>query len=455
MNSDEDDNDTKDNDTSSDSLATRRCALDLLETVLRRKTALDIALDRNTDFLELGMRDRAFTRMLVTTTIRRLGQIDDLITFAQERPDALKTDVIRNILRLGITQIFFMNVPDHASVDTCVRLTEEKGMSRQTGFVNAILRRLTRDGSERLSRQDAARLNTPEWLLKLWIEDYGLNIAARIAEANMNEAPLDITVKNKEERAQWGIALQATELSTGTLRRESGGNVRELQGFEEGKWWIQDAAAAIPAELFGNISGANVVDLCAAPGGKTMQLATLGAQVTSIDRSAKRLKRLEENVARIKLEENVHIETSDAASWSPSADMKDHGGATHILLDAPCSATGTIRRHPDTGHLKSSKDIEGLISIQTRLLNRAAEVLAINGTLIYCTCSLQKCEGEQQIAAFLNTHPNYERLPIKAEEIGNNEELINEDGDLRIFPFHLSEHGGLDGFFISRLARKS
>jgi len=455
MNSDEENNNTKDNNSTSDTLATRRCAMDLLESVLRRKTALDIALDRNTAFAALGMRDRAFTRMLVTTTIRRLGQIDDLIDFAQERPDALKTDIVRNILRLGITQIFFMNVPDHASVDTCVRLTEEKGMSRQTGFVNAILRKLTRDGSERLSHQDGPRLNTPEWLLKLWIEDYGLHTAARIAEANMNEAPLDITVKNKDESTYWSKTLQASELSTGTLRRTTGGNVRELQGFDEGKWWIQDAAAAIPAGLFGDITNAHVADLCAAPGGKTLQLAALGAQVISIDRSAKRLKRLEENVTRMGMADNVKIEVSDAASWTPPSEITEQRGLTHVLLDAPCSATGTIRRHPDTGYLKSPKDIEGLNSIQTRLLNRTAEVLAIGGTLIYCTCSLQKSEGEHQIKAFLDTHPNFERKPIAAEEIGDYKDLINENGDLRIFPFHLAEHNGLDGFFVSRLTRLS
>ena len=455
MNSEEENNDTKDINVTGDKLATRRCALNLLGAILRRKTALNIALDSNTDFAALGLRDRAFTRMLVTTTLRRLGQIDDLIAFAQERPDALKTDIVRNILRLGITQIFFMNVPDHASVDTCVRLTEEKNMVRQTGFVNALLRRLIREGSERLSRQDAPRLNTPEWLLKLWIEDYGLRTAARIAEANMKEAPLDITVKNKDERAYWSSALQATELSTGTLRRLAGGNIRELQGFDEGKWWIQDAAAAIPAQLFGDISGAHVVDMCAAPGGKTIQLSALGAQVTSIDRSTKRLKKLEENVARMGLAENIQIEVSDAASWNPPAEMMKNDGPAYILLDAPCSATGTIRRHPDTGYLKSPKDIEGLSSIQQRLLDHSAEVLAIGGMLIYCTCSLQKSEGEYQIAAFLEKHPNFERIPIRAEEIGGYEELINDNGDLRTLPFHLAEHGGLDGFFISRLTRRS
>ncbi len=455
MNSNEEDNNTKDINASSDALATRRCALELLDAVLRQKTALDVALERSSNFAELGMRDRAFARMLVTTTIRRLGQIDDLITFAQERPDALKTDIVRNILRLGITQIFFMNVPNHASVDTCVRLAQEKGMSRQSGFINAILRRLTREGSERLACQDASRLNTPEWLLKLWIEDHGLNTAARIAEANMNEAPLDITVKNRDEQAYWGGALQATTLSTGTLRRLGGGNVRELHGYDDGKWWIQDAAAAIPAMLFGDVTGANVIDLCAAPGGKTMQLAALGAHVTSIDRSARRLNRLKENVARMGLEESVEIEISDAESWKPPAKVTNAGGPAYILLDAPCSATGTIRRNPDTGYLKSPKDIEGLTAIQARLLNSAAEILAVGGTLVYCTCSLQKCEGEHQIDTFLTTHPDFTRVPVNPQEVGGYEELVNENGDLRIFPFHLAESGGLDGFFISRLKRNN
>ena len=210
---------------------------------------------------------------------------------------------------------------------------------------------------------------------------------------------------------------------------------------------------AIPAQLFGDITGAHVVDLCAAPGGKTLQLAAMGAQVTSIDRSARRLKRLEENVARMKLTDQVRIETSDAANWSLPADMVAQGGAAYILLDAPCSATGTIRRHPDTGYLKSPRDIEGLVAVQQRLLERAAALLAVGGRLIYCTCSLQKCEGEQQIDVFLAAHPDFERVPVYQDEVGGYAEMINEQGDLRIFPFHLAEQGGLDGFFISRLTR--
>lgn len=447
MNSPENTTKEIENKGTEDDLASRRCALEILHRVINKRTALDIALDSSSVFAHLPPRDRAFTRMLITTTIRRLGQIDDLITSAMDRPDALKTDVVLNIMRLGVTQIFFMDVADHAAVDTAVRLADEKGMSRQKGFVNAILRTLIREGAARIQKQDAPRLNTPEWLLKLWIEDYGLSEAARIAEANMSEAPLDITVKNIGDRPYWGNVLQASELSTGTLRRVLGGNIRELEGFDDGKWWIQDAAAAIPAQLFGDVTGEHVIDMCAAPGGKTLQLAAMGATVTAIDRSAKRLKRLEENLERMDLTDKVSIEISDAASWNPV------DAPQRILLDAPCSATGTIRRHPDTGYLKSMKDITSLMTVQERLLNHAADVLGVGGVIVYCTCSLQKAEGEKQIEKFLQHHTNFERIEIQPQEIGDYEELINEHGDLRILPTHLSGQGGMDGFFVSRLTR--
>jgi len=435
------------NEKPSDDLAARICALNLLSRVINKRNALDVALDSSSEFVGLPPRDRAFARMLLTTTIRRLGQIDDLITYAQERPDALKTEAVRNILRLGVTQIFFMEVADHAAVDTCVRLAEEKNMPRQKGFINAMLRTLIKKGEVRIEKQDAPRLNTPDWLLKIWIEDYGLNVAAKIAQANMSEAPLDITVKDIADRPYWGNVLQASELSTGTLRRVIGGNIRDMEGFDDGKWWIQDAAAAIPALLFGNVDGEHVVDLCAAPGGKTLQLASMGANVTAVDRSAKRLKRLEENLERIGLKDKVTVEIADAVSW------KNVQKPARILLDAPCSATGTIRRHPDTGYLKSVQDITSLMSVQERLLNHAGEMLEIGGVLIYCTCSLQKSEGEHQIEKFLNNNANFKRIPIEAHEIGDYEEMINDNGDLRMLPYHLSNQGGLDGFFVSRLTK--
>ncbi len=428
-------------------LQPRKVALDMLSNVLDRKVSLDIVLDSHEGFADLDVKDRAFTRMLLTTTLRRLGQIDDLIIFAQDRPNDLKTPVIRNILRLGVAQIFFMAVPDYASVDSSVLLAQDNGMTRQKGFVNALLRKLVRKGHDRLEKQDAGRLNTPSWLLEIWIKDYGLKVAAQIAHANLSEAALDISIKDKSKVEYWQDRLNATKLRISSLRRESGGNIRNLEGFDEGEWWVQDASAAIPATLFGDIKGQKVIDMCAAPGGKTLQLASMGAQVIAIDRSAKRLKRLQENLERTSLQEFVNIDISDASLCKPSEMVK------YILLDAPCSATGTIRRHPDISYLKSLKDISGLVSIQKRLLDHAAEIIDVNGIIIYCTCSLQKDEGEHQIENFLDNNKNFIRLPIKAVEIGDYAYMVNDDGDIRIFPYHLSDLGGMDGFFISRLKR--
>lgn len=429
-------------------LGARHAAHDILNSVLIGKQSLDAALEDSPPLKKLSARDRAFTRMLVATTLRRLGQIDDLINKALERPDSIKNDSLKNILRLGVCQLMFMDVPDHAAVDTSVRLTEANAMDSQKGFVNGVLRTMTRTGKEWLARQDAGRLNTPEWLLKMWIADFGLRTAAEIAQANLSEATLDITVKDAESKVHWASTLKASELSTGTLRKMSGGAVQDMPGFGEGMWWVQDAAAAIPARLFGNLNGCHVVDMCAAPGGKTMQLAAMGASVTAIDRSAQRLKRVKENLERLRLEEKVEIIASDATVWKPKE------APQRILLDAPCSATGTIRRNPDVPHLKTPQDLQRLVDTQTRILNHAADILGSGGILVYCTCSLQKCEGEDQIEALLKARPDMQRVPIDLAEVGMYQDFINENGDLRIMPFHLAAHGGIDGFFVSRLTKK-
>ncbi len=438
--------------TESDVLAARLCGLEILDLVLNQRQMLDHAIENTKDFIKLSPRDRAFVRMLVATTLRRMGQIDDLIARAQERPDSLKSLQLRNILRLGACQLFFTEVPDHASVDTSVNLAELIGMDRQKGFVNALLRTLIRNGRDWIAKQDAPRLNTPEWLLKIWIADYGLREAAEIATANMAEAPLDITVKDNKDSAYWAASLKASVLSTGTLRRMAGGNIRELEGFDQGSWWIQDAAAALPAKLLGPVENETVVDLCAAPGGKTLQLAAMGANVIALDRSAQRLKRLEENVQRMALQEKVQVVAVDATVWTPP---KNEPAPQRILLDAPCSATGTIRRHPDLPHLKMPRDMEGLIAVQSRLLAQAGKILGVGGLLIYCSCSLQKDEGERQVEAFLSRNPNFQRVPIAPEEIGNYGELIDPNGDLRILPFHLAAQGGIDGFYVARLTKVS
>lgn len=430
-------------------LNARAVCLDILIHVLDKKQPLDHVLDDHGVYLKMPARDKAFARMLIATTLRRLGQIDDLISRLQDRPDqSTMMPKVRHILRLGLCQMFFMNVPDHAAVDTAVKMAEMNNIERAKGFINAILREAQRSGRVYVDKQDAARMNTPEWLLKTWIADYDLKTAAQIATANMAEASVDITVKDEDSRNFWSAELHASSFPTGSLRLPSGsGAVQNLSGFDDGMWWVQDAAASIPVLLLGDVHDRHVVDMCAAPGGKTAQLAARGAHVVAIDRSAARLKRLHANMQRLRLEDHVETVTTDASMWRPkhAPDM--------ILLDAPCSATGTIRRHPDILHLKAPRDIDRLRDTQARLLDHAFDILAPGGTIVYCTCSIQKDEGERQISAFLQRCRAAVKVPVQPDEIGDMSELITQDGDVRILPYHRASSGGMDGFFISRIIK--
>jgi len=430
-------------------LHARKVALHILQQVFGQRHTLDQALEESRDFSSLQQRDRAFVRMLVTTVIRRLGQIDDLIRRSLSRPDQpLNPPILEYVLRLGVAQLIFMNVPDHAAVNTSVMLVESEGHGRVKGFVNALMRRIAAEGKDWTTRQDIARLNTPEWLLKMWIEDFGLKNAIEIAMANLQEAPLDISLKRLVTADTMIETLGAIALPTGSLRLQNSKMVQDLPGFQDGMWWVQDAAAAIPVKLFGDrIDGQTVIDLCAAPGGKTAQLASMGANVIAVDRSAKRLHRLQENMKRLRLDDRVKIEVADAAVW------KSRNKVPFILLDAPCSATGTVRRNPDVIWMKTANDIHSLIELQSHLLDNAIQMLEEGGTLIYCTCSLQKAEGEYQIERVLETYSNIVRDPIFAHELGGLSDIVTPRGDIRILPSHLSNIGGMDGFFISRLRK--
>jgi 16S rRNA (cytosine967-C5)-methyltransferase len=435
-----------------ESLSSRSTALEILQAVLRRNGTLDEAASGHLGFAKLEPRDRAFVRLLVATSLRRLGQIDALIAVCLERPVEMKMPAVHDILRLGIAQLLFLKTPPHAAVDTSVALAEEVGHGALKGLVNAVLRRLSREGATIVDAQDAAKLNTPGWLWESWIAAYGEGTARKIAEAHMAEPPLDITVKSHAEshRESWASRLSAAILPTGSLRRPiaqegGGGAIPELPGFAEGEWWVQDAAAAIPASLFGNITGRSAIDLCAAPGGKTAQLAAAGAKVTAVDVSATRIKLLRENMNRLHLPADFIC--ADASVWHPREK------ADCVLLDAPCTATGTLRRHPDIARLKSPKDVTRLMAVQDRLLDAATAMLATGGTLVYCTCSLQPEEGEQRIAALLDRKSGLVRVPIAPPDVGGLAELLTAEGALRTLPCHLSAQGGMDGFYAARLRR--
>jgi len=421
----------------------RAIALDVFEAVLHRRRPLDETLAANRDLARLEPRDRAFARLVVATVLRRLGQIDAAIDGRMERPLPAKRAVVRDILRLGVAQIAFLDTAPHAAVDTSVALAHTRSQASLAGLVNAVLRRIAEAGS--LPPDDPRHLNVPDWLWDSWTAAYGLETAAAIASAHLVEAPLDITPKDPDALAHWAAALGAEILPTSSLRRQAGGDPVQLPGFAEGAWWVQDAAAALPARLMGDVSGRRVADLCAAPGGKTAQLAVAGAAVTAVDISAKRLDRLRQNLGRLGLAAELVV--ADAVDWMPPEQFDA------VLLDAPCTATGTLRRHPDIAWTKSPDDVVRLAALQGRLLEAALRIVKPGGMLVYATCSLQPEECEQRIAALLAAGAGAERLPAGPGEFPGLEVAITAAGDLRTLPCHWSESGGIDGFYACRLRR--
>jgi len=433
-------------------LGARRASTALLTAVLQEGRPLDEALateqDINGTLARLDPRDRGFARTIAATALRRHGQITDILKHFLDKPLPPKSGIARQILVGALAELLFLDVAPHATVSACVALAKTDRNARHfSGLINAVLRRASRDGAAIRDAQDPVSLNTPDWLLESWRAAYGDATAEAIARAHLVEAPLDISVKS--DATGWAEKLAGSVLPTGSVRLMEGGRVDTLPGFGDGEWWVQDAAAALPARLFGEVSGTRVLDMCAAPGGKTLELAAAGAQVTALDRSAKRLVRVTHNLKRTRLEADVV--TADALTWDPPAGAAPFD---HVLLDAPCSATGTIRRHPDIPLLKSTRDLSKLVAQQKRLLERAAELTARGGLLIYCTCSLQPEEGEAQIEGFLSDHPEFERLPVRADELSGLDGALTPNGDLRTLPTLWAETGGMDGFFAARLRRR-
>jgi 16S rRNA (cytosine967-C5)-methyltransferase len=419
-----------------------------MQVVLVKQQPLDSAIAAHDRMRQLEPRDRAFARLLVATALRRLGEIDARLDRHLHRPLPAKSVLVRHALRLGAVQLICLGTPPHAAVDRTVGLLRGRLMGFR-GLVNAVLRKLAAETAAAAAAGTAddtgapGRVNTPDWLWQSWVDGYGEETAVAIAAAHRNEAPLDITVK--EDAAGWAERLEATVLPTGSLRRTGGGDPAALPGYAEGGWWIQDAAAALPTRLLDVRAGETVIDLCAAPGGKTAQLAAAGAIVTAVERSAARTVRLTGNLDRLGLD--ARIVKADAVAWRPDAP------ADAVLLDAPCSATGTIRRHPDIPWLKQPKDVARLADLQGRLLHAAIDMAKPGGRIVFATCSLQPEEGPAQIAALLEGKAPVALDPVRPDELPGLAEALSPDGTVRTLPCHWAAEGGLDGFYIARLRR--
>ena len=427
-------------------LQARQLASYLLKAVLRDRQPFDEAFaasSAKTAFAGLAFRDRAFARAIAATALRRLGEIEDMLGHFLERPLPQDAFEARFILIAGAVQLVFMEVAPHAAIGLAVEQTKATRAARHfSGLINAVLRRLSENKVKILAEQNAGKLNAPEWLWRRWVRHYGEETAGKIAAAHLEEPPLDLSVK--AHAAAWAESLSGSVLPWGTVRISVKGRIEDIEGYDDGAWWVQDAAAALPALLLGDVRGLRVADLCAAPGGKTAQLAARGAHVTAVDISASRLRRLRENLTRLDLK--AETVQANASEWTPPEPFDA------VLLDAPCSATGTIRRNPDIPYLKSEADIKALAAVQARLLKHALTLVKPGGQLVCATCSLEPEEGEEQIRALLTQRTEIALLPIRPDELGIPPEAITAQGMLRTLPFHA---GGMDGFFAARLVLQS
>ncbi|MGX9964243.1 RsmB/NOP family class I SAM-dependent RNA methyltransferase [Roseomonas sp. F4] len=411
-------------------LGTRSAALLLLAAVFDRHRPLEEALDQLPAALE--PRDRAAAHRLAAAVLRHAGSLDAVLEPALRREPP---PVVRAALRMGAAELLLLGTPAHAAVAATVAVVPRPF----AGLVNAVLRKVSTEGAEVYESLDRERLDTPPWLWSAWHAAYGAAGVRAIARAHQSAAPLDLTLAPGATPPEGAV-----ELPSGSWRLPAGTRVTDLPGLAEGSFWVQDAAAALPARLLAVKPGERVADLCAAPGGKTAQLATAGGVVTAVERDPKRAARLRENLARLKL--TVTVEEADAAHWMPSEASFDA-----VLLDAPCSATGIIRRHPDIPHLKRPKDIAPLVEAQARLLAQAVKLLRPGGRLVMATCSLQPEEGEAHLAraAALGLVPD----PIAPTELPGLRTALIRGGTMRTRPDMWAEQGGIDGFFAARFRK--
>jgi 16S rRNA (cytosine967-C5)-methyltransferase len=404
----------------------------MLSAVLGRGRSLDHQLDALSG---LAPRDAGFARALASQTLRHLGVLDAVVRhFVPKPPPPHKAGPTSEILLLGACELLVLKTAAHAAVNGANALAaRDRKAVHFKPLINAVLRRMAREGEAVLAGLDTVRLSVPDWLWPRWCAQYGEETARAIAAAHLTQAATDIVVKS-------GDVPASTPLFGPVRRLTEDGRIDTLPGFAEGNWWVQDGAATLPAHLLGDVRGRKVIDLCAAPGGKTMQLAAAGAEVTAVEIDPARAARITENLARTGL--TASVVEADARDVALTAQL--------VLVDAPCTATGTIRRHPELPWIKQAGDITHARAMAYEILEAGARMVAPGGMLVFAVCSLEREEGEEQIAAFLSAHPQFARAPLTKDDVFGHGEWVTAEGDLRTLPFHLD---GMDGFYAARLTR--
>ena len=441
-------------------LPARRAAARLLGAVVDKRTSLDGLMDDahgHPDYMALSVRDRSLVRAILLAALRHRNRLEGAIAHRLDRPLPEGARSLSHHLHVGAAQVLLLDIPSHSAIDLAVdAVRADPRAKRFAGLANAVLRRLAREGRNARRWVEAEPSRPPEWLERALVEAYGAERTESILAAHAALPALDVTVKG--DPAAWAERLNASVLPTGTLRTVAGdGAVTALPGFADGEWWVQDAAAALPAQLLSGsgVAPERVLDLCAAPGGKTAQLAAMGAEVTAVEINPNRARRLGENLARLNL--TARIVEGDASNLTA-----DDLGAPFdaVLLDAPCSSTGTIRRHPDVAWTKTGEDVAKLADLQSRLLARAAELVAPGGRLVFANCSILPAEGEAVSRAFLAARPDFQLDPIDPAELGDpaaTSPMVAPEGWLRTTPDMLPHEeprlAGLDGFHAARFVR--
>jgi 16S rRNA (cytosine967-C5)-methyltransferase len=434
-------------------LNARQAAAALLGAVVDNRLALDGLLESDTApaaWRSLdNARDRALALAIVKSALRFRGTITHLIFSMLEHPLPDNAKNVRHILHVAVAQIMLLRVPESAAVNLAVEAaTLDPQAKRYANLVNALLRRLVREGDAAFEAAKAKSVEAPEWLFQMLCDDYGEHSAREILAVNRSEAPLDFTVKANAD--SWASKLGGIAINENTVRVAHGQTpVPELEGFSDGAWWVQDAAAALPVKLFGDVSGLHILDMCAAPGGKTAQLAHSGANVTALDVSKNRLKRVAENMQRLQLKAEIIV--GDARKHTPET-LYDG-----VLIDAPCTSTGTLRRHPDVAWTKTPDDVVQLARIQFELLDAAMRVTKPGGLIVYANCSLLKAEGEFLVKRWMKGRNDVAVERVTLERDGKLSAHSDHDGFLRTTALSFSQENlalsGMDGFFAARLSK--